>query len=273
VSDNRAQRMSQALAEAASNDERLSAYYAFHRALLDTLNQAKAGISATLELADEEALQARVAQGLPLVSFDLLPIEKRAFAELVSTVGQLLVDHNPDLAQHPLPESAAERHAWAQQRFDENQARNRVHAGQDEPSLTQLAVDLALKPYLEWVAEQVLPHVEQAHWRQGHCPVCGGAPDFAALGAESGARHLLCSRCSSEWLYPRVKCPFCGTTDHTQLVYYPSEDGVYRLYVCQACRRYLKTIDLREVQREVTLPVERITTVAMDAAARAEGYT
>jgi hypothetical protein len=37
--------------------------------------------------------------------------------------------------------------------------------------------------------------------------------------------------------------------------------------------RYLKTIDLREVERDVLLPVERILTVAMDAAARAEGYT
>jgi FdhE protein len=102
--------------------------------------------------------------------------------------------------------------------------------------------------------------------------VCGGAPDLAALEAETGARHLLCSRCNSKWLYPRVKCPFCGTTDHAKLAYYPSEDGVYRLYVCRGCRRYLKTVDLREVQREVLLPVERITTVAMDAAARNEGY-
>ena len=133
-------------------------------------------------------------------------------------------------------------------------------------------MDLALKPYLEWAAEQVLPYVDQQCWRRGCCPVCGGAPDFAMLDAEVGTRYLLCSRCNSQWLYHRLGCPFCETTDHTKLLYYPSEDGVYRLYVCRACRRYLKTIDLRQVGRVVLLPVERVTTVAMDAAAQEKGY-
>jgi FdhE protein len=273
VSDNRARRTLQALAEAGSQDERLSTYYAFHRDLLQVLNQVKAEMSVALELVDEEALQARVAQGLPLISFDQLPVEEKSFAELVSTVAQLLLDYNPDLREQKLPESSTECYALALRRFEENQATNQGNRGQDQPSLTQMAVDLALKPYLEWAAEQVLHYVDQEHWRQGYCPVCGGAPDFASLEAESGARQLLCSRCSSKWLYPRVKCPFCTTTDHTKLLYYPSENGVYRLYVCQACSRYLKTIDLREVQKEVLLPVERITTAAMDAAARTEGYT
>jgi FdhE protein len=273
VSHNQAQRALQALAKAGSQDERLSTYYGLHRTLIQILNEAKARISAKLELADTEALQARVAQGLPLVSFDQLPVEESSFAELVSTVAQLLVDHNPDLAQQTLPESTAECHALARRRFEENQARNQSSGSQDQLTLTQMAVDQALKPYLEWAAEQVLPHVEQENWKQDHCPVCGGAPDFAALEGAAGARHLLCSRCNSQWLYPRVKCPFCGATDHAKIFYYPSEDGVYRLYVCQDCRRYLKTIDLREAPGEVLLPVERITSVAMDAAARSEGYT
>ena len=273
VSDNRAQRTLQALAEAGSQDERLSAYYAFHRTLLQTLNQVKAEIPATLELADEEALRACIAQGLPLISFGQLPVEEKSFAKLVSAVAQLLLDYDPDLTEQGLPESSAEWYALAQRRFEENQVTQESYDGQRQLSLKQMAVDLALKPYLEWAAEQVLHHVEQERWKRGYCPVCGGAPDFAALEPETGARHLLCSRCSSEWLYPRVQCPFCGTADHTQLFYYPSEDGIYRLYVCQGCRRYLKTIDLREVQGDVLLPVERITTVPMDAAARSKGYT
>jgi len=34
----------------------------------------------------------------------------------------------------------------------------------------------------------------------------------------------------------------------------------------------LKTIDLRQAGRAILLPVERVTTVAMDAAARQAGY-
>ena len=31
----------------------------------------------------------------------------------------------------------------------------------------------------------------------------------------------------------------CDTTDYAKIVYYPSEDGIYRLYVCQECRQHL----------------------------------
>lgn len=273
MNDNRAERASQALAEAESQDERLSSYYAFHRSLLEVLNEVRVNISATLELADEKALQARVAQGLPLVAFSQLPIEERRFADLVSTVMQLLLDHDPDLGPQTLPESSAEYYALARRRFEENQGRHTDHGGQDQSSLTEMAVDLALKPYLQWAAAQVMEHVEKERWKRPYCPVCGGEPDFATLDAEMGARHLLCSRCDSEWHYRRLRCPFCGTADHTKLSYYPGESGVYRLYVCESCGRYLKTIDLREVGKEVLLPVERITTIAMDAAAREAGYT
>ena len=268
-----AQRTLEALDEAGIVDERLSAYYAFQRTLVKELDKAKTGISATLELADEEALQARIAQGIPLIGFSQLPIEERAFAELVAKIVKLLLDYDPDLTAKALPETPSAYCALAKQRFEENQASTESNGDQAQPSLAQMAVDMALRPYLEWVAERALRHVDQGSWKRDYCPICAGAPDFAALQTETGARHLLCSRCNSEWLYPRVKCPFCGTADHTKLFYFPSDDRVYRLYVCKACKRYLKTIDLREVQREVLLPVERITTVAMDAAARSEGYS
>jgi FdhE protein len=97
-------------------------------------------------------------------------------------------------------------------------------------------------------------------------------PGFAFLGEGEGTRYLLCSRCSSQWPYRRVGCPFCGTRDHTKLSYYLSEDEVYRLYVCKACRRYLKVLDLRQAGRQVLFPVERIRTAGMDLAARQAGY-
>jgi formate dehydrogenase maturation protein FdhE len=177
-----------------------------------------------------------------------------------------------DVEESALPGTPAEWISLAQQRFEGGQAVGERGEETEEVTLARASVDQALKPYLEWAAEQVLSYVDPSIWKRGYCPVCGGAPDFATLGEEAGARHLLCSRCNSQWVYRRVGCPFCGTTDHTKLSYYPSEDGVYRLYVCHECRRYLKTIDLRETAQAFLLPVERITTVAMDAAARQEGY-
>ena len=271
--DSPAQRALEALEQAAERDERLSTYYTFQRTLLQELDKAKANLSASLELADEEALEARLAQGLPLIGFAQLPIEEKVFAELVAQIAEILLEYDPDLTSAALPETPSACYALAEQRFEKNQANAEGKGAQAQPSLAEMAVDLALRPYLEWAAEQTLRHVEQEGWKRPYCPVCAGAPDFAALQTEAGARHLVCSRCNSEWLYPRVKCPFCGNADHAKLYYYPSDDQVYRLYVCQACNRYLKTIDLREVEADVLLPVERITTVAMDAAARSEGYT
>ena len=263
--------MSEALTEVARQEPDLASYCEFYRKLFQISDQARTEIVETLELADGDALQARLLQGLPLLSFAQLPIEAERFARLAQAIAQVLTDYEVDVGDRSLP-AAAEWVSLAQQRFEEGQAGGEQSGGSGEATLAQMAADLALKPYLEWAAEQVLPYVDQPRWRRGYCPVCGGAPDFAFLDEETGARHLLCSRCNSQWLYRRLGCPFCGTADHTKLVYYPSEDGAYRLYVCQECRRYLKTIDLRQVGRSVLLPVERVTTVAMDAAAMQEGY-
>jgi formate dehydrogenase maturation protein FdhE len=269
---NKSRLILQALEEAEAQNPELSAYYQFHHALFKVLDQAKGEISGTLDMAGGEALQARLLQGLSALSFAQLPLEVEQFACLLSTVAQLLMEYDPELAGQTIPDSPAECLATARQRFEEGQA-GKEHGGEHgDRTLTQVSVDLALKPYLERAAEQVLPHLNQELWKRGYCPVCGGAPDFAVLDEDAGARHLLCSRCDSVWLYQRLGCPFCGTTDHTQLFYYPSEDNVYRLYVCETCQRYLKAIDLRETGREVLLPVERVTTVAIDAAAWQKGY-
>lgn len=275
--DERDQAMLKALERAALEDPDLSAYYELHRTLLHTLAEARAGISATLEMVDEEALQARMLQGLPLLSFSQVPLEAERFAELVSTITGVLRESNPALEGETVPDSPAGCLTLARRRFAARQVGEElaIQGGGEEQSMASLAqvvVDLALKPYLEWAAEQVLPHIDQERWKRGYCPVCGGAPDFACLEENKGARHLVCSRCNSQWLYHRLGCPFCGSHDHTDLFYYTSEDEAHRLYICQACRRYLKVVDLRRVGRQVLVPVERITTVAMDVAARQEGY-
>jgi len=109
-------------------------------------------------------------------------------------------------------------------------------------------------------------------WYRAHCPICGGAPDFAALEKESGTRRLLCARCDFEWTFHRARCPFCNEDVPGKLGYFPSPDGIYRLYTCENCKRYLKTIDRRELAREVHLPAERVLTIAMDVAAQQAGY-
>ena len=256
----------EALTEAAGKDADIAPYIELHRELMRLQDEARKALPATLERADERPLQGRLEKGTPLLDFAQLGLEAERFAQLATGIAQALRDSQVELEDGPDPDTDAEWLALAEGRFA---------GAQCSPATTiaQAAADLALRPYLEWAAEQLLDLVDLAGWKEGHCPICGGEPDFASLDEEVGARRLLCSQCTTEWSYRRVACPFCGTTDHTKLSYFPAGDGVYRLYVCQGCKRYLKTIDLRHAGREVLLPVERITTLALDVAARQEGYS
>jgi len=275
TAEERTSRIIQQLDEVAERNPDLADFYGFHRTLLQLQGEAKAEIAATLELADEDALKARLQQGLPLLSFDQLPIEAQRFATLATAVAGLLPEQNPDLEGQSIPQDVAGWVALAWQRFHDGQVSSEpAEEEEEEPeaTLAEMTADLALQPTLQWAAEQVLPHIDTQRWKRSYCPVCGGPPDLAVLEEEAGARYLICSRCNSEWLFRRLGCPFCGNSDYSKLFYYLGDDETYRLYVCQVCRRYLKGLDLRKTQRKVLLEAERITSVAMDVAAQQEGY-
>jgi FdhE protein len=256
-----------------------------HHALL--LAQADAPVPLPRLGMEPEEVRALLQQGIPLLQPEAMEVDWGVFAQLSEEICHIASQHKPGLAgelgriraflgSHPDKRSLVVDYL-----------RDRPHppsfppkVGGEEGGENDLNSELlifilnnALRPFLRAYAEALAPVVDDGLWYHGRCPVCGGQPDFALLETGSGARHLLCSRCDTQWLARRMECPFCNNTEPNKLIYYPSEDEVYRLYVCQVCNRYLKTIDMRQVSREVILPVERIITVAMDVAAREAGYT
>ncbi len=144
----------------------------------------------------------------------------------------------------------------------------------DKPSeyLLENIIQATLSPFLVSYSKPLLTEINPERWRRRYCPICGGIPDFAFLDKESGARWLLCSRCNAEWLFQRLECPYCGATDQNALSYFTDDKGLYRLYICEQCKRYLKAIDLRQAGAEVSLPLERLATMDIDAQAREQGY-
>jgi len=131
----------------------------------------------------------------------------------------------------------------------------------------------ALKPFLSAYAELLSQEVDQELWRRRYCPICGGRPDFAYLDKDRGARWLLCSRCDAEWLFQRIECPYCGTQKKEALAYFAEEKpSLYRLYVCEECHTYIKSIDLRRTGSEILLPLERMMTFGIDRQALEAGY-
>jgi FdhE protein len=227
-------------------------------------------------LGGEEA-SARLQQGYPLLAPEHLAADDQALAGLFDQIGRIVAERRPELG-----EALAGIRGWLDERRDqigalaveylrEGRVREGEEAGLDAYLLTFIFIN-ALRPFLRVQAQALASWVDDSAWYRGRCPICGGEPDVAALERGSGRRRLLCSRCDSEWTFRRVGCPFCDNDDPHQLAYYPSDDQVYRLNVCEQCRRYLKTIDLRQVAGERLLPAERVLTVAMDVAALEAGY-
>jgi FdhE protein len=227
-------------------------------------------------LGAEEAAS-RLEQGQPLLSPETVEIDSATFAQLCSRIGFALAQQQRELVK-PL----ALIHAWLRERqqeigtlaveyLREGHVSKGEEAGLEGPLLSFIFTH-SLRPLLRAQAAALSGYVNDSQWYRGRCPICGGEPDIAALERGSGQRRLLCSRCDSEWSYLRIACPFCGNEDPSQLSYYPSDDKVYRLSVCERCHRYLKTVDRREAAGERLLPAERIVTVGMDFAAQKAGY-
>jgi FdhE protein len=227
-------------------------------------------------LSDREAGD-RLGEGRSLLSPGEVQIDAARLAELCAEIGLTIAKHRREFVK-PL----AKIHAWLYERRQrigmlaaEYLREGRIREGEEaglHADLLDLVFREGLRPFLRTHARALASQVDDSRWYRGFCPICGGEPDFAALQPGNGQRRLLCSRCDSEWTFRRAACAFCGSEDPRQLAYYLSEDQVYRLSVCERCRRYLKTIDLREVAGERVLPAERLLTVAMDVAARKAGY-
>ncbi len=225
----------------------------------------------------EETINERLDRGTPLISFDELtldwPLLNEIFTQVTATFADYLDLFNelPDnLSQPVLPISISKRavKAW----FKKASLPSTEVLGNAEYLLLEAIIHSTLKPFLVSHAKAFINLVNQERWRREYCPVCGGKPDFAFLDKERGARWLLCSRCDTEWLFQRLQCPYCSTHNQKDLSYFTDDEGIYRLYVCEQCHKYIKAIDLRCTKVELSLPLERILTLDMDKQAQEKGY-
>ncbi len=130
-----------------------------------------------------------------------------------------------------------------------------------------------LRPFLEkyaqlWEKERA----KEIPWAYGYCPFCGGYAGLGEIKAE-GQRILHCALCSTEWPFPRLRCPYCPNEDQEKLSYFQVEGEVdKRVDVCLLCRHYLKTIDSRERIQPIDWEVEDYLTLYLDYLAQEEGF-
>ena len=147
----------------------------------------------------------------------------------------------------------------------------------DEQTLITL-LDYAARPTLRAAATVVREVIDDARWTRGSCPGCGAPVLLAELRAASSGgereRFLRCGRCDSAWVYPRIGCPGCGTTDHRSLRYLhvDGEEEFRRAMICDNCRGYVKELAVLDPLGADALLEEDFATVGLDLMAVERGY-
>ena len=137
---------------------------------------------------------------------------------------------------------------------------------------------LALQPYAERLADCDITPAERAVTRasSSSCPFCGRLPQLSILHADStadgGGRALQCAMCATTWPLRRLLCANCGEEDEKKLAYYSASGLDYlRIDVCEACRYYIKTVDLTRLGIAVPV-VDEVAGGLLDVWAAERGY-
>src|ERR1700722_7635551 len=174
----------------------------------------------------------------------------KALSELSSELRARGSSFYPDLLQH----------AWS----------TTTNSPADAPGLLAIAF---LQPYAElWRPRGSLRPVSTAH---ALCPFRLRKPGFGLLRqmGDGGARSMVCSFCLAEWDFRRIICPGCGEENNKNLpVFTASEFDYIRVECCDACKTYIKSIDLTKNGRAEP-PVDELASAPLDLWAREHGYT
>jgi FdhE protein len=268
----------QRLSEQEGHEGALPKSLEFYRGLLRIQAEARSRIGVIEITLSEETIQDRIRQGTPVLGFDDLVLDWSLLQSVFEEVTALFASYSDILREMPeslrdttlsLSLSKEAARAW----YDGTRLPLPKATDGASEALLVLVIHGTFRPFLIRHSEALLNRVNLESWRRSHCPICGGNPDFALLDKERGARQLVCSRCDTEWPFARLQCPYCGTQNQDDLAYFTNDKGLYRLYVCERCHSYLKTIDLRQTEQEVLLPLERYLTLDIDAQAHKDGYT
>lgn len=250
-------------------------------ALLDMQRRVQSRVPLPWIQADPQWVASQQRAGRPAVRFGDIPLDWTDFRLTLRQTADILHRHDAlDRAEHEqilaiardgdaLPPLVSRWYA-ATSGVDEGDAAQPPAEGAP-PNLDQVLV-LAIRPFLARCAEALMQRADFSAWQHGSCPFCGWEPDFAVI-TPSADRRLICGRCLAQWDFPPLTCPFCANADRASITSFATRDGRYRVYACDACRRYLKAYDGRNASRPVMVAVDTIATLPLDAAAMQRGYT
>jgi FdhE protein len=152
--------------------------------------------------------------------------------------------------------------------------------------LTEAAIDLGVDagafqavaalvpvPFLQACNRRWQQSINES-WIEGYCPVCGAWPAFAEVRGIERSRYLRCGRCGGGWEAQCLSCPYCGMTDHEELVsLVPEKNGLNAVIdACKRCLGYVKTFTTLQGSPPAKVMVDDLARVDLDIAALEQGY-
>jgi FdhE protein len=281
------------LSELVASRPELKAVAGFYQLILPLLNTADLGTQKP-DLAPTE-LQQKIRAGTPLLHHLDLAFDADAARGLMIRLTEAYAQWahaQAGAAEGTLsgslpPESArAIQTALETNALDLRQLFARVLAG-DVETVNQRAQALKLDPGLVWTLAQntfkpalrawqkhLAARVEADEWRRPICFVCGAPPTFGELQGSEQVRHLRCGQCGADWVFPRLRCVYCGYDRHDKLnnLYPGDQPKRWHAQTCDHCQGYFKNLITFDPTPAEMIAVADLATLYLDYLAQAQGY-
>jgi len=250
----------------------------FYQRVREEQEKTKASLKVEPILMKKEWKELLEKEGFSLIEKKDFPVDVEASYSLFQSLCEIGKEANP----HMTEEVKKIEENIHNKRLD---PRGLLREAADQQKVEQIANELGLdkkillflvgnsvKPSIEAGVEKLLNEISPETWMKACCPICGSLPFLSLLKEEVGKRFLLCSYCGYQWRVDRLICPFCNNNEQESLHYlYPEGEEAYRIDLCNKCRQYIKTIDLRKIETP-DLSLEDLATLHLDVTASQKGY-
>jgi len=213
---------------------------------------------------------------IPLLNICAPRVDTNFFFVLLEKVGEIIIAHYPYLETEyrqvlsSLPIDKHQRDLFVANVFKPGANLLALLKNDVSPEAFGFLMTHTVKPLMRQFGKIAAPVYNLEEWLIGTCPVCGGRPSLSLFEKESGKRYLYCGLCEVKWRFHRMGCPYCASPE-SQFISIEGEEK-YRIYYCEKCSGYIKTIDERKIEGTADLFWEDINTVHLDILALREGY-
>lgn len=226
---------------------------------------------------DSETLRSGMIKSIPLLNICPPQVKAGDFFDTLKQVAGVIKNFMPDLAgeleqiEAALPALPDQQASFVSTAFKPG-INLLSYLNQDLPAETfGFLLNHTVKPFMQQYALKVNSLYDLEQWLQGNCPVCGGKPTLSLLEKGTGKRQLYCGLCEIRWRFHRLGCPYC--INHESQFFAVEGLEKYRVYFCDKCHGYIKTVDEGKAGNEpLNLLWEDINTVQLDILAMREGY-